>query len=300
MGISFRHYLFLEDGSLRRLPQRIVDELPTGREAIPEFAGTRQRVAYVVLENAEGRPRRILDARGEYWTFDDEGRVDRDMNRRMVELLDRVAEPPSARRGPVVDLVPELKKREQQARNEWTLTADDLDRIAADLWPGVHGPAPDVVSVKGKAPRKPPLTQEARWALQKLNDHVNAIKNELSNLSERALKGLAFEAIRSSMWEDETLWRGVADEAKRLEAIRAAHRTGRGEWYAVVEVARASREYAYLWEQITVAHEKCSSRKDAVEASRRLMAEKASWMDADIELSVNVRSALEWQPDDWQ
>lgn len=29
------------------------------------------------------------------------------------------------------------------------------------------------------------------------------------------------------------------------------------------------------------------------------MAEKASWMDADIELSVNVRSALEWRPDDW-
>lgn len=56
MGISFRHYLFAEDGSLRRLPQRIVDELPTGRDAIPEFAGTRQRVAYVVLENAEGRP----------------------------------------------------------------------------------------------------------------------------------------------------------------------------------------------------------------------------------------------------
>ena len=153
--------------------------------------------------------------------------------------------------------------------------------------------------VKGKAPRKPPLTQEARWALQKLNDHVNAIKHELSNLSERALKGLAFEAIRSSMWEDETLWRGVADEAHRLEAIRAAYRTGRGDWYAVVEVARASRDYAYLCEQVTVAHEKCSSRKEAVEASRRLMSEKASWMDADIELSVNVRSALEWRPDDW-
>ena len=57
MGISFRHYLFAEDGSLRRLPQRIVDELPSGRDAIPEFAGSRQRVAYVVLENADGRPK---------------------------------------------------------------------------------------------------------------------------------------------------------------------------------------------------------------------------------------------------
>ena len=29
------------------------------------------------------------------------------------------------------------------------------------------------------------------------------------------------------------------------------------------------------------------------------MAGKAAWMDADIELSVNVRSALEWRPDEW-
>ena len=49
MGISFRYYLFAEDGSLRRLPQRMVDELPSGRDAIPEFASSRQRVAYVVL-----------------------------------------------------------------------------------------------------------------------------------------------------------------------------------------------------------------------------------------------------------
>ena len=299
MGISFRHYLFAQDGSLRRLPQRIVDDLPTGRDAIPEFAGTRQRVAHVALENAEGRPRRILDARDEHWTFDDEGRVDRDMHRRMGELIDRIAEPARGRRGPVVDLVPEIKKREHQAQNEWILTADDLDRIAADLWPGVHGPAPEVSSVKGKAPRRPPLTQEARWALQKLNDHVNAIKSELGMLSERGLKGLAFEAIRSSMWEDETLWRGVADEANRLEAIRAAHRTGRGEWYAVIEVAKASRQSAYLWEHITAAHEKCSSRKAAVEAARRLMADRSDWLDADMEVSVNVRSALEWRPEDW-
>ena len=112
--------------------------------------------------------------------------------------------------------------------------------------------------------------------LQRLNDHVNAIKRELSRLSERALKGLAFEAIRSSMWEDEALWRGVADEAKRQEAIRAAHRTGRGEWYAVVEVARAYSDLPDLWEQVAVAHAKCASRKDAIKAGRLLMADKVA------------------------
>ena len=66
-------------------------------------------------------------------------------------------------------------------------------------------------------------------------------------LSERALKGLAFEAVRTGIWEDETLWSSVANEAKRLKAIRAAHRTGRGEWYAVIELARLSRDHPYVW-----------------------------------------------------
>ena len=82
----------------------------------------------------------------------------------MVERIDRMAER-SSNRSPVVDLVPEIKKRELQARNKWTLTADDLDRTAADLWPGMHGPADEVSTVKGKAPREPPLTNEGRWAM---------------------------------------------------------------------------------------------------------------------------------------
>ena len=29
------------------------------------------------------------------------------------------------------------------------------------------------------------------------------------------------------------------------------------------------------------------------------MAEKFDWLDADMDVSVNVRSALEWRPDEW-
>ena len=73
MGISSRHYLFLEDGSLRRVPRRVLHGLPFGLDAIPEFAGTRQRQADVVLENEGGKPVRILDVRGSFWIFDAEG-----------------------------------------------------------------------------------------------------------------------------------------------------------------------------------------------------------------------------------
>ena len=30
-----------------------------------------------------------------------------------------------------------------------------------------------------------------------------------------------------------------------------------------------------------------------------LMAGKTAWLDADTEISVNVRSAIEWRPDEW-
>ena len=59
--------------------------------------------------------------------------------------------------GRVVSLVPELKRRELEAKHRWSVTQDIVDPIAADIWPGVFGPAPEGGSVKGTAPRRPPL-----------------------------------------------------------------------------------------------------------------------------------------------
>ena len=70
----------------------------------------------------------------------------------------------------------------------WTLTAEDLDRIAADLWSGINGPANEVTSVKGKNPKRPPLTYEAKHALSRLVDNVIQINGILDGLTERALK----------------------------------------------------------------------------------------------------------------
>ena len=157
-----------------------------------------------------------------------------------------------------------------------------------------------MTTVKGAKPKKPKLTYEAKHALEKLATHVMGIQNILTGLSEKDLKGLAFEAIRTSTFEDEDVWRGIGEDAKRREAIRTAHRTGKGEWYAVLEVARAHASLPYLWEQITVAHEKRATRDEAVEIGRLMMIDKAGWLDCDIEIQVNIRSALEWRPEDWE
>ena len=65
-------------------------------------------------------------------------------------------------------------------------------------------------------------------------------------LNGRALKGVAFEAVRTGLREDETLWSGIANEAEhRGDPGGSSHR--RGAWHAVVELARASQDYPHVW-----------------------------------------------------
>ena len=249
MGISSRHYLFLEDGSLRRIPRRVLHGLPFGLDAIPEFADTRQRQADVVLENEAGKPVRILDVRGSFWIFDAEGKIDQGLVDGMGDWMRLVREEKTTRReGIVVDLVPELKQKEMRDKLRWTPTADEVDRIAADIWPGVHGPAPAVESVKGVVPKKPPVSYRAKDALSAIAREIGIIEERLRSLSEADLKGLIFEAHRTGSFQDESqaMWGGVAEEAERRQKIAAAKRTGRGGGRMVCRHrGDAARERAY-------------------------------------------------------
>ena len=244
MAISIRHYILQEDGGLRRVPRRICDCLPFGTDAIPAYADTRQRVAQVIIENEGRKPVQILDVAGHYWQFDAEGKIDAGLRESMREIMEVAHDNPLRRRqATVVDLMPDLKRRELHEKSRWTPTSDEVDRIAADIWPGITGPAPDVETVKGKAPRRTPLSYSAKHALRELAGEVGTICHRLAALTEYDLKGLAFEAVRTASFEDEALWKGIAEEAKRLQAIAAAHRAGKGEWYAVVEAMRREGQH---------------------------------------------------------
>ncbi|MBB4396840.1 hypothetical protein [Bradyrhizobium sp. ERR14] len=50
MGLSIRFYLFAQDGLLA-ISQRVMMGLIRGQDAMPQYAGARQRVADVILEN---------------------------------------------------------------------------------------------------------------------------------------------------------------------------------------------------------------------------------------------------------
>ena len=295
MGLNFRHYLFEEDGRIRRIPRRVVDDLVFGHDALPEYAGTRQRVAEVLVESEKRKAVRIVDGRGRFWDFDKHGKIDVALQRSVGEMMEAAFRSKSANKGVVVDLVPEIKKRAAQDRDRWSLTAEDLDRVAADIWPGFNGAAQDVTPVKGVAPKKPALTYSAKRALLEIASDLHPILFKLAGMTEHDLKGFAFEARRTSTFSDKALWEGIGNEADRLRAVKAAHRTGRGEWYAIVEAMRISDDDRII-EELTEAYEKCSSRDAAIVAGKRLMLEKADWLSADVRLEVCIRSALEWEP----
>ena len=154
-------------------------------------------------------------------------KVGRSLRRAAGEFFDAAySRPDPDPAGRIVSLVPELKRRELEARYRWSVTQAIVDRIAADLWPGIYGPAPEVGSVKGKAPRRPPLPWQARDTLLRMGRHLDEIDRELLFLSEPSLRGLAFEAERTATTEHEALWRGIAGHARRQRAILTAHRTG--------------------------------------------------------------------------
>jgi hypothetical protein len=65
--LGVRFYLFAEDG-LKRISQRLMKGLAHGKDAMPQFAGTRQKVANVLVEMESAKPIKIARADGSFLT----------------------------------------------------------------------------------------------------------------------------------------------------------------------------------------------------------------------------------------
>ena len=296
MGITAREYIIEASGAMKRLPKRVLDNLIFARDAIPEYAGTTQRVVSAIIENESGKPVRILDAHGYYWQFDGEGRIDKGLQSSAAELWS-FAHSKTNSDAKVVNLTPEIKRREFKNKHRWDVTKDILDQIASDIWPVYHGPMGDVTAVKGKLPKKPPLTWEARRALPEISAKLSMISYELSKLSEPALKGLAFEARRTADFGEEApLWRGLADECDRRREISSCRRTGKGIWYAVLEIFLA--ESADVSRSILTVCEKCEGKDAAVHAARKLIMAHADKFSDCYSIETHVYTDLERTPED--
>jgi hypothetical protein len=299
MGLAVRFYLFAEDG-LQRISHRLMEGLAHGQDAMPQYSGTKQKAANVLVEMDGGKPVKIVRADGDFLVFDEKGQVHRNLvasgfaAMETGDALERADRRPA---GKVVDLGPKLNREKWERENRWNLSKKDLDLIADDIWKRKRAAAPKVQQAKGVVPKTPAVTWEAKQALHDIQDQVIRIDIRLDRLTEPALKGFAFEARKRSKDDfDNGVWRGVAEAADRRREILARYRTGAGVWYGYVEMMHwdVGRNSGH---SVSIIHERCNSKKEAEEAAQRLLAENAKHFRVEMSVEARVVCELEWEDD---
>ena len=65
--------------------------LAHGNDAMPQYAGTKQKAADIIVEVENGKPVRIARADGNFLTFDKKGQVHRDLVAGGMEAMETFA-----------------------------------------------------------------------------------------------------------------------------------------------------------------------------------------------------------------
>ncbi|MCD1644819.1 hypothetical protein [Aurantimonas coralicida] len=296
MPLTVRHYLFPPEGEPLRISRRLAEGLVSGNDAIPDFAGTPQRVLSAVIDNDEGQPQEIIRTTGGIWHFDHEGRIVDSLQESLFQTMQNVERGEPRDSGNVVALGPKLGRKRHAEKFRWEPEQADIEKVIADIWPkkGVKR----LNEVKGVAPRRPPLTWKAKRALDEASLQFFKISMALSGLSEQGLKGLAFEARERSTYQDDDtfLYRAVAEMADRQHEILRRRRTGKGVWYAVVNVTRWDDDQHGT--MIAEHAERCHGQAAAVEAARRLLAKNAEKFSINTTVDVSIVTDIERQADE--
>jgi hypothetical protein len=289
--MSVRYYIFPESEEPMRLSQRLVEGLTHGKDAMPQYAGTRQKVVGAVIHNDDGKPVRIERTYGTIWTFDEDGEIREGLQEALAEIMNSMEDSRSAS-ATVISLRPQLSKKRVAEKFRWEPAAADLDRVIRDIWP--KSKADRLKDAKGTSKRKPPLSYDAAEGLRKSSKGFWEIALELDSLKAPSLKGLVFETRKKANAELDYrhLYEALAKMAEdRLELLKR-RRTGKGTWYAVIEVMYQREDYV---ETVRVIHERCEGRKAAVIAARRLLAGNVHLFDESITLETSVICDLEWE-----
>lgn len=292
MGTTLRHFLFEEGGAIKRIPRRVVEGLNFGQDAIPAYAGTRQKSLEVIIDYEDGKPQSINHANGFYYEFDAEGRIDRSVRQGLNEIMS-FSFPASQETDNVVALSKRRSKKAWRDVNRWEPSAQDLDRVLADI---IRKPGTKAFpTIDGIAPRQPALSYEAKAAISKLQSDHGMWNWYIRQLSERALAGLIWEARSKAREdpEDQFLWEAVAAEGERQRELKRLRRTGRGQWVAVFQIFRDTGPSST--EEFFVEHRECAGEAAAVEAMKALITEHHGIVGPTMSIEARTMPALEWE-----
>lgn len=165
---------------------RLVEGLIFGKDTLPQYAGTRQRVLSATFEFDEAKkPTRILRTEPSVWVFDQDGGIRQGLHEALALAMDILPTP--ARDGTVVELRPRTKKQKLEQEFRWEPGKAEIDRVISDIWP--KRKADRLKAAEGVAKRKPPLTYDASRALDEASEGFWKIEHAIERLKEPSLKG---------------------------------------------------------------------------------------------------------------
>lgn len=292
MPLSARYYLFPEDSEPLRLSQRLIDGLVRGTDALPQFANSSQKIMDVLLENVDGKAVEIHSTSGSIWTFDNAGEVSGHFREAMTAFMD-VALKRTSSSSTVVALQPRLDKKRVEEKYRWKPSRVHIDRIAKDIWPKAKGDR--LKDVKGISGRRPPLTVDATTALEKTSAEFWKIANEIEDLKVPSLKSFLYEVRQRSTSDPDYrhLYEALAKMGEDQLELLKRRESGKGVWYAVVEVWRSLGDHSS--DIVRVFHQRCEGRTAAVTAARKLLAKHAGLFDDGITLETSIMTDVEWK-----
>ncbi len=292
MALSVRLYLIEEDGTVKRIPRRVADKMTSGDDAIPAYAGTRQRVLEVLIDNEEGKAQAIVRTIGSYLDFDAQGCVHEGLRENLRAIMDSVFSEPSDPDSKVVSMKERRKHQIWEEKNRWKPDAALLDKIIADLSRKVGKALPNV---DGFAPKHAPLSYQAKNAINEIREKFSLVPWTIGELSEKALPGFIQEARRRAKDdpEDQFFWEAAALEGERQQELKRLRRTGKGKWIALFEVYRHTGPSSV--EEAFTKHLECDGEAGAVEAMKELIREHHGLMGPGHSMESRTMPLLEWK-----
>jgi len=301
VSIGSRHFIFEDDGTLKRLSQRVHDGVHFRNDRLPQYAGAKVRMVSVYMPLDDGKPMFIQHIDAEIWHFDETGaRLDA-YGPGYPHPLDWLSEQDrkdAADKPAVVDVTDQIARRRWEEKYRWTPTAADITRVVNVIWPKQAGrPVPTPPQVTGTEKRRIPMTNAARRVLSGLWQPVGEITERVGDLNDKDLKAfIAGAREKADPIEPmaNAVWLGIVAAAEKQLEIEKARMSSKGIWVASIEAERPSPDYPNVYSVEIVEHRECKGREAAVQAAREMLATHAHLFDTTTEIHARLCPEIEW------
>jgi hypothetical protein len=292
MALTSRCYLFEDGGVIKRIPRRLLDG--SGKDAMPEYANSVQRIATAIIENETGKPIRVVDASGGFFSFNEEGKIDEALRQSAAEAMDLLPTP-DIRSGNVVSLSPQLKRRQFREKHRWDLTKEDLDWIASDIWPNDDDASRKISVAAGREPRRPPLPMRRKKRFARLTRSLLASVSSWTGYQSPRSKGSRLRRERELRLR---VAFGLVSRTNATTSVKSRADGGQVEGSGTPSLRPnvLTRMTPMLRILMRSRSKNAAGKRAAAEAARRLLKEHAHSLREDMMLRSALYCELEWEP----